>query len=58
MKLSAPKQGTWGLSLLLGLLAILNRYGQLGIPLVSGREFLLLTVGFIILLLGTMMTDF
>ena len=58
MKLSAPKQSTWMVAVLLGILAILNRYTGMGIPIVSGREFLLLTVAFVVLLLGTILKNF
>lgn len=51
MKLNAPKQITWIISLILGVLGLL---GQLvSIPVISGIAFWLVVVGLVLLLLAT-----
>lgn len=51
MKLNAPKQITWIISLVLGVLGLL---GQLvSIPVISGIAFWLVVVGLVLLLLAT-----
>ncbi|MCW5875271.1 MAG: hypothetical protein KIS85_00180 [Anaerolineales bacterium] len=51
MKLSAPKQVTWWIAIILGGLAILNHYGVLSVGL--GNNFVLLMLGYLLLVLGT-----
>lgn len=58
MRLSAPRKGTWTIAILLGAASILSHYGGLRIPIISDAEFLLLTLSFLILLLGTILKDF
>ena len=58
MRLSAPKQGTWTVAIILGVLAILSHYGGLSVPIISDAEFLLLTLSFLLLLLGTVLKGF
>lgn len=58
VKLSAPKQTSWVISAVLGLLAILNTYAGLGLPIISGREFLALTLAFLLLFLATLFKGF
>ena len=55
MRLSAPKQGTWTVAIILAVLSILSRYGGADIPIVSEGEFLLLTLSFLLLVLGTVL---
>jgi len=51
MKLNAPKQITWLISLVLGILGLL---GQLAtIPVISGIAFWLVLIGLALLLLAT-----
>lgn len=51
MKLNAPKQITWIICLVLGVLGLL---GQLvSIPVISGIAFWLVVVGLVLLLLAT-----
>ena len=54
MKLSAPKQTSWLISAIIGLVAILNVYGGLGLPIISGNEFPALVLAFLLLLLATL----
>ncbi len=58
MNLSAPKKGTWTIAILLGAASILTHYGELWIPIISEAEFLLLTLSFLLLLLGTTLKNF
>ena len=58
MRLSAPKQGTWTVAIILGVLSILSHYGGVSIPIVSDADFLLLTLSFLLLLLGTVLKGF
>ena len=58
MKLSAPRKGTWVISILIGAASILSFYGGLKIPIIQDAQFLLLTLSFLILLLGTVLKDF
>lgn len=51
MKLSAPKQITWWIAIVLGALAILNQYGILSVGL--GNNFVLLMLGYLLLVIGT-----
>ena len=55
MKLSAPKQITWWVAVVIGALGVL---GQLvTIPVVSGLSFWFVTVGLVILILATLLKD-
>jgi len=56
MKLSAPKQNTWIVALVVGLLGILATFQT--IPVLSGFAFWLVVVAFIILLLATALGGF
>ena len=51
MKLSAPKNTTWYVAVILGVLGILGTF--ISIPVVSDYTFLLVAVGFVLLALGT-----
>lgn len=50
MKLNAPKQVTWLVALLLGLLGLLGKL--FAIPVISDYAFWLVLIGFVLLLLG------
>jgi hypothetical protein len=50
MKMSAPKTITWWIAVVIGLLGILVNSGMLALPI---SAFLLVTVGFILLALAT-----
>jgi hypothetical protein len=50
MKLSAPKQITWIIAVVLGVLGLL---GSFGVPVVSGLAFWLAFLGFAILAVAT-----
>lgn len=52
MRLSPPKNGTWSLAILLGLIGILSFVVEL--PLLSDYSFELVTTGFGLLLIGTL----
>ena len=56
MKLSAPKNVTWWVAVVVGGLGILGSY--MTIPLVSGYSFLFVVVGFVLLVLGTLLKGF
>lgn len=53
MKLSAPKQLTWWIAVVVGVLGILGSY--ISIPLVSTYSFLFVVVGFVLLALATLL---
>jgi len=53
MKLSAPKQITWWIALVIGALGILAKLGM--IPVLSGYAFWLVVVAFVLLLLATLL---
>ena len=53
MKLSAPKQITWIIALILGIVGILGTL--VTIPIISGIAFWLVVVGLALLLLATAM---
>ena len=55
MKLSAPKQTTWWIAVIAGVLGILGTW--VSIPVVSGIAFWLLLVGFVLLALATFFKD-
>ena len=56
MKLSAPKQIVWIISLILGVLGIIGKF--VAIAVVSANAFWLVTVGFVLLILGTFLKGF
>lgn len=51
MKASAPKQITWIIGMLLGILGIIGHYAR--IEFLTEHNYLLLLVGFIVLAVGT-----
>lgn len=51
MKLSAPKQTTWWIAVVLGVLGLVGTYVSL--PFVSANTFWFVAVGFILLTLAT-----
>jgi len=53
MKLSAPKQGTWWVAVIVGVAGILANF--VTIPFLSGISFWLVVVGFVLLALATYM---
>ena len=53
MKLSAPKNVTWLIAVVLGLLGMLA--SVVNIPLVSDYNYLFVVVGFVLLALGTLL---
>ena len=55
MKLNAPKQITWTIAVILGVVGILGKV--VPIAAVAGNAFWLVTVGFLLLTLGTMLKD-
>ena len=56
MRLSAPKQNTWIVALVIGLLGILATF--VTIPVLSGFAFWLVVVAFVILVLSTALGGF
>ena len=58
MSLSAPSQVTFLLSGLLAVLALLARYADVAVPIVSGNSFETLLVAFLLLLAGVMFRGF
>lgn len=56
MKLNAPKKIVWMIALILGILGILGYL--IPIPVVTGLAFWLVTVGFVLLVLGTTLKGF
>jgi hypothetical protein len=55
MKLSAPKNVTWWIAVVLGVLGILGNF--VSIPFVSDYSFWLVVVGFVLLALATYLKD-
>ncbi len=53
MKLSAPKNVTWWIAVVVGVLGILGSF--VSIPFVSDNYFLFVVVGFVLLALGTLL---
>jgi hypothetical protein len=51
MKLNAPKNITWWIAVVVGVLGILGSFVEL--PLVSTYSFLFVVIGFVLLALGT-----
>lgn len=56
MKLNAPKQIVWIIALVLGILGILGYL--IPLPVVTGLAFWMVTVGFVLLVLGTALKGF
>jgi len=52
MRLTPPKQVTFWISVLLGVLAVLGKFASL--PIISGNEFWFLLIGFIVLAAGNL----
>jgi len=55
MKLSAPKQVTWLVAVVVGVAGILANF--VTIPVLSGISFWLVVVGFVLLALATLLKD-
>ena len=55
MKLSAPKNTTWWIALIVGVVGIIAKLVTL--PVISGLAFWLVVVAFVILLLATYLKD-
>lgn len=55
MKLSAPKQVTWWVALIVGALGILANF--VTIPFLSEYAFWLVVIGFVLLVLATYLKD-
>ena len=55
MKTSAPKKITWFIALIVGLLGIIGRF--VAIPYATQYSFHLVAIGFILLVLGTLLKD-
>jgi heme/copper-type cytochrome/quinol oxidase subunit 1 len=53
MKLSAPMQVTWLIAVIVGVVGIIA--GLVSIPVLSGFAFWLVVIGFVILVLATLM---
>lgn len=53
MKLSAPKNITWWIAVILGVLGFLGNF--MALPVISGFSFWLLFLGFALLAVATMM---
>ena len=56
MKLSAPKQIVWVISLILAIIGVIGYL--FSIPVVTGLAFWFVTVGFVLLVLGTALKGF
>jgi hypothetical protein len=53
MRLSAPKQITWWISVILAIIAVVFTWIFTSLALFSGWQFVVLFVGFVLLALGT-----
>lgn len=53
MKLSPPKNVTWWVAVVLGVLGVLGT--QISIPVVSANNFWFVVAGFVLLALGTLL---
>ncbi|MDY6872816.1 MAG: hypothetical protein SVR81_02450 [Chloroflexota bacterium] len=53
MRLSAPKNVTWWIAVVVGALGILGSF--MAIPLVSDNSFLFVAIGFVLLALATLL---
>ena len=58
MNLSPPSQVTFILSVVLAVLALLVRYADVAIPVVSGHSFETMLVAFLLLLAGVLFRGF
>ena len=58
MNLSPPSQVTFIISVLLAVLALLVRYADVAIPVVSGHSFETMLVAFLLLLAGVLFRGF
>ena len=56
MKLYKPKQVTWRIALVFGLVGIVAHFVR--IPVLSGLSFWLVSVGFVLLILSTVLKNF
>ncbi len=55
MRLSAPKQSTFWITLILAIIAVIFKFFVTQVHLFSNWQFVVLLVGFVILALGTFM---
>jgi len=55
MKLSAPKQTTWWIAIIIGVLGILGKL--VAIPFVSANAFWFVAIAFVLLALATYLKD-
>ena len=53
MKLNAPKNVTWWIAVVVGVLGVLGSFVSL--PLVSAYDFLFVVIGFVLLALATLL---
>ena len=53
MRPSAPSVGIFLFSIILAILVYLNYFGIFSVPIISGNSFLVLSVAYIALVLGT-----
>jgi len=56
MKFSAPKQTTWLLALLVAIVGVVAHF--VAIPVLSGYDFWVVLVAFVLLFLGTILKGF
>jgi len=56
MKLNAPKQITWWIALIIGVIGIIGRL--VTVPVISPYAFWLVVVAFVLLFLGTFLKGF
>jgi hypothetical protein len=56
MKLSAPKQNVWILAVIIAVLGLIGYF--IPLPILSTYAFWFVTVGFVLLLLGTLLKGF
>ena len=56
MKLSAPKTIVWVIAAVLGILGIIGKFIALGV--ISANAFWLVAIGFVLLILGTLLKGF
>ena len=54
MKMNAPKNITWTIAVVIGLLALIGNYVAV-IPFVTANAFILVTVAFVLLALGCLL---
>ena len=58
MRLSAPKQFTWWIAVILAVIAVIFTWIFTSLTLFTGWQFVVLLVGFVLLALGTFMKGF